>query len=141
MPVFPTAEWAEEAVALLNADPEAEAAGKGWTGDFGLVVEAESGKLDAPFAFHAVPDEGRITHYEVLDDPDDLEDIDPAYLIRAPYSLWKSLLTGKLDPVDALLKRKLSVKGDVQPLIERMRYKAIADRILANLQTTFVDEA
>ena len=40
----------------------------------------------------------------MLDDPDDLEEIEPAYLARAPYSVWKGLLSGTLDPVEAVLQ-------------------------------------
>ena len=39
-----------------------------------------------------------------------------------------------------VLRKQISVQGDIQPLVERMKYKGIADRILARLHTTFVDE-
>ena len=43
-------------------------------------------------------------------------------------------------PHEAVLKRRISMKGDLQPLIERMKYKGIADRVFAKLQTQFIDE-
>ena len=67
----------------------------------------------------------------MLADPDDLEELDPAYVIRAPYSVWKGLLQGTIDPIEALVKRRVKVQGDVQPLIERARFRWIADRLLA----------
>jgi hypothetical protein len=54
--------------------------------------------------------------------------------------VWKELLKGTLDPVDAVLKRRITMKGDLQPLIERMRYKGIADRVFTQLKTEFIDE-
>ena len=33
-------------MALVNADPDVVAAGRGWAGDFGVVIESEPGKLD-----------------------------------------------------------------------------------------------
>lgn len=140
MPKFPSKEWCEEAVRLTNADPEAAMAGQGWTGDFGAVVDPEPGKLARVFVVHIVPKNGRIEKMRVLDDPDDLDEFDPAYVARAPYSVWKELLAGTLDPVEAVLKRRISVKGDLQPLIERMRYKGIADRVFAALKTEFIDD-
>lgn len=140
MPKFPSKEWCEEAVRLTNADPESVAAGQGWTGDFGAVVEAEPGKLSAAFVVHIVPENGRIKKLRVLDEPDDLDEFEPAYVARAAYSVWKELLRGTLDPVEAVLKRRIAVKGDLQPLIERMRYKGIADRVFAALKTEFIDE-
>jgi hypothetical protein len=41
--------------------------------------------------------------------------------------------------VEAVLKRRITVTGDLQPLIERMRYKGIADRVFAALKTEFID--
>ena len=141
MPVFPSREWCEEAVRLTNADPESAAAGRGWVGDFGAIIEAERGKLARTFVVHVQPNRlGQIEKLEVLDDPDDLDDIEPAYLARAPYSVWKALLQGTLDPVEAVLKRRIEVQGDLQPLMERMRYKGIADRVFAQLRTEYPDD-
>ncbi|HVE83796.1 MAG TPA: hypothetical protein VND93_13150 [Myxococcales bacterium] len=140
MPVFPSKEWAEAAIALLNADPETAEAGLGWKGDFGVVIEAEPGKLARAFVAHIQPDGGRVKRFQVLADPDDLEEIEPSYLARAPYSVWKALLQGTLDPVEAVLRRRITIQGDVQPLIERARHKGIAERLLAKVETVFADE-
>ncbi len=140
MPIFPSQEWCEAAIRIANSDPESALAGEGFVGDFGAVIEAEPGKLDQPFIALIETSNGRIGKLTVLDDPDDLDDIEPAYLARAPYSVWKSLLQGKLDPVEAVLRRRIAVQGDIQQLIERMKYKGIADRVLAQLGTTFADD-
>lgn len=140
MPIFPSTEWCEDAVRLLNSDPETADAGRDWTADFGAIVDAEPGKLAKAFCVHVVPKGGRVEKIKVLADPDDLDEIEPAYLARAPYSVWKGLLRGTLDPVEAVLKRRIVVEGDLQPLMERMKYKGIADRILGQVQTKFVDE-
>lgn len=140
MPDFPSRAWCEAAKAILNEDPEREAAAVGWKGDLGVVVEPESGKLDGPFTIYVEPDGSRVGKMQFLEDPDDLDEIEPAYVIRAPYSIWKSLLLGTLDPVEAVIKRRVKVAGDVQPLIERARFKGIADRMLSKLETRFVDE-
>jgi putative sterol carrier protein len=140
VPVFPSKEWCAEAIRLANADPEITTAGAGWTGDFGVVVLAEPGKLAKTFAIHLEPKNGRVERWSVLRDPDELEEIEPAYLAQAPYSTWKGLIQGTLDPVEATLKRQINVKGDLQPLIERMKYKGIAARVMSLLSTEFADE-
>lgn len=127
-------------MALLNADPETVAAGRGWRGDFGIVIESEPGKLDEHFVAWVRPEDGRVAELRVLVDPDDLDEFEPAYRIRAPYSVWKGLLLGRVDPVEAIVKRRLRVEGDVQPILERMRYKDIAARVLSKLETRFADE-
>ena len=140
MPVFPSKEWCEDAVRLLNDDPERSLAAQGWQGDIGVIVDAEPGKLTRAFVVHVVPRDARIEKLRVLDDPDDLDELEPAYLARAPYTVWKQLLQGSLDPVEAVLRRRIALKGDLQQVIERLRFKGIADRLLSELKTEFVDE-
>jgi putative sterol carrier protein len=140
MPVFPSKEWCEEVTRLANADPESADAGEGWEGDFGAIIEAEQGKLANTFAVHWIPKDGRISQVRVLGDADELEEIEPSYLARAPYSVWKGIIQGKLDPMEQLVKRRLTIAGDAQPLMERIRYKGMAARILSKLSTEFADE-
>jgi SCP-2 sterol transfer family len=140
MPVFPSRAWAEQAMALVNADPEAVAAGRDWKGDFGIVIESEPGRLAEPFVAWVRPENGQIAELRVLVDPDDLDELAPTYRIAAPFSVWKALLQGTLDSVQALAKRRLRVEGDVEPLVKRMRYKDIATRTLAGIETRFADE-
>lgn len=141
MPVFPSKEWCEEAVRLLNEDPEAPEAGEGWEADFGAIVEPEPGALSRAFCVHVVPRNGRIEKFQVLADADDFDEIAPAYLARAPYSVWKQIIDGSIDPMEAVLKRRISLSGDLQPILERLRYKGIAQRVLSSLETKFIDES
>jgi hypothetical protein len=101
---------------------------------------AEPPALREPFAIHCVPVKGQITRLRFLRDPDELDEIEPAYLVRAPYSIWKGLIQRTVDPVQAVMKRQLFFEGDLQQLMERMPYRPIVDRILAELKTEFVDE-
>ncbi|MGO8969148.1 MAG: hypothetical protein ACLQDQ_06220 [Myxococcaceae bacterium] len=140
MPDFPSRAWCEEALRLLEADPETVRAGLGWTADIGVVVEAEAGKLDRPFVVYLRPVEGKVESWRILVDPDDLDEFDPAYRIEAPYSVWKGFLLGTLDPVEAVLRQRVHVKGDLQPLVERMQHKGLAERVLQRIETHFVDE-
>jgi hypothetical protein len=140
MPDFPSRAWCEEALRLLEADPETVRAGRGWTADIGVVVAAERGKLDKPFVVYFKPVEGRIESWKVLVDPDDLDEFEPAYRIQAPYSVWKGLLLRTVDPVEAVLRRQVQVDGEIQPLVERIQHKKLAERVLDRIETRFVDE-
>jgi putative sterol carrier protein len=134
---FPSKEWCEQAVGLLNQDPEVPLASRGWKGDLAMIIDPEPGKLDRPFVVHSHPKEGQPISFKILPDPDDLDEIEPVYLIRAPYSIWRGMIEGTIDPMEAVLRRRIAVKGDLQPLIERLKFKAIADRVLASLKTDF----
>ena len=140
MAVFPSEAWCKEVIRLAEADPELAQASEGWKGDFCVVMLPQPPHLPEPFCIHLRPEGARIAEFRVLDDPDEAEELQPAYLARAPYDVWKGLLRGELDPVEAVLRRKVSIEGDVQPLIERARFKGIIDRVLGQISTTFVDE-
>lgn len=139
MPVFPSEEWCRAAIALAEADPELPAASAGWQGDFCVVMLPAPPYLREPFIIHLRPEGARIGEFRVLEDLDEVDEVGAAYVARAPYPVWKGLLRGTVDPVEAVLRRQVSVQGDVQPLIERARFKGIIDRVLSQLQTTFVD--
>jgi len=140
MPEFPSHAWCEEALRLLEADPESRRAGQGWTADFGVVVDAEPGKLERPFVVYVRPVNGRVERWSVHPDPDDLDELDPVYRIRAPYTVWKGVLLGTVDPIEAVLRRRVEVQGDIQPLIEKMQHKGLAERVLSAIDTRFVDD-
>ena len=141
MPVFPSRAWCEEALRLLEADPETVRAGRGWTADIGVVVGAEAGKLARPFVVYLEPVDGKIERWKVLVDPDDLDEFEPAYRIQAPYSVWKGFLLGTLDPIEAVLRQRVQVEGDLQALVERMQHKGLAERVLEGIDTHFIDDA
>ncbi len=77
----------------------------------------------------------------MLADPDDILELEPAYVLRAPYRLWKDLLLGRLDPVKTALSGRLRVEGDLEALLRRASYRYVIERALAQLGTAFADEA
>ncbi len=138
---FPSREWVQEALQLLESDPERALASAGWEGDFGVVMDAEPGLLDKPFAVHVTPTPSGPWKFEVLEDPDELEALEPAYFGRAKYSVWKGLILGTVDPVEALLFRKLTLRGDLQQVAERSRFKGLAQRVLERLRLSLASDA
>lgn len=139
MATFPSEAWCREAIALAEAEPDFAAACEGFGGDFAVVMRADAALAKA-FCVHLRPEAGRVRDFRVLDDADEAEALRPAYLACADYRTWKALLLGTLDPVEAIVRRKVQIEGDVQPLIERARFRGIIDRVLQTLPTTFIDE-
>jgi len=140
MPVFPSKEWCEALIRALEADPLSAKAGQGWQGDVAGVVLPDAG-FPEPFAVHAVPKGGRVTGFRVLEDLDEVEELEPTYVARAPYAVWKSLIAGELDPVEAVVKRRIQLTGDLEQVIARAQYKDVLRRALAAVPTTFADGA
>ena len=61
-------------------------------------------------------------------------------MIRAPYSRWKDVVLGELDPVRAMMQGKLRVRGDLPTIV---RYVKAADELVhlcSKVPTPFPDE-
>ncbi len=133
---FASREWIEAVAAALNAQPDLGRALAGLGRDAGFVVEAERPAFPRTVAVHAEQDRGRIARWRVLPDEDDLLELEPAYLIRAPYGTWKALFRGG-DPVKAALSGAVEVKGDLEALVRRSGYRYVVDAALAAVPTEF----
>lgn len=140
MPAFPGREWWDAYVMAVQASPEYPKVSADWEGDISFVVEAEPDKrveqtvcgwLDL---WHGECRRGR---WAVP-----LEEAEAApFVIRAPYSRWKLVIRGELDPVKAMMQGKLKVYGDLPAIIRHVKAANELVTIAASLDTTFVDEA
>ena len=75
----------------------------------------------------------------VLGDPEDLWELEPAYVFRAPYRTWKGLLRGD-DPLQAALSGRVRVTGDMSQLVRRSKYRFLIQAVLMGVATEFPDE-
>ncbi len=136
---FPSAAWIAEAVAVANRHPDLAAALQGLGRDLAAVVEPDPPAWSEPFAVYGRQDRGRLAGVRVLADPDEIWELEPAYVVRAPYRVWKALVRGD-DPVQAALSGRVKVQGDLASLVRRAQYRYIVDAALASVVTEFVDE-
>jgi hypothetical protein len=135
---FGSRSWLEAVVGALNAQPGLPEALAGLPSDVGLVVETSPG-FERAVAVWARQAGGRIAEWRLLHDDDELLELEPAYVLRAPYRTWKELLRGG-DPVRAALTGQVRVEGDLEALVRRAHHRAVADAALAAVPTEFPDE-
>lgn len=133
---FASREWIEAVAAALNAQPELPRALAGLGRDAAFVVEAERPAFPATVAVHAEQERGRVARWRVLADEDDVLELEPAYVLRAPYGTWKALFRGG-DPVKAALSGAVRVEGDLEALVRRASYRYVVDAALAAVRTEF----
>jgi hypothetical protein len=131
---FASREWIEALVAALHAQPELGDALDGLGRDAALVVEAEPPVFPQAVAVHAAHERGRIVRWRVLADEDELLELEPAYVLRAPYGTWKALLRGG-DPVQAALSGRVRVEGDLEALVRRACWRHVVDAALRAVPT------
>ena len=137
--LFPSEAWLRSVLAELDRQPGLAGALAGLGADLAAVVEADPPALATPFAAYGRHDRGRIVAWRVLPDPDEIWELEPAYVVRAPYRVWKALLKGE-DAVKAALSGRVKVEGDLQALVRRAHYRSIIDAALAKVATEFLDE-
>ena len=139
MPRFATPEWLAAYKDAINADPVIAEAAKDWVHrDIAIVVEAESDKgvpLDLAALFDI--DRGQCREAKIVS----VDEANRAtFTITAPYSRWKSVVQGKLDPIRGMLQGKLQVSGDLPTLAREVdAARALVDAAKA-ITTEFPDD-
>jgi putative sterol carrier protein len=138
VPTFPSPEWLNAFRDAINANDELRQAARDWQGDITLVVYGEPDK-NVPFDSWAWFDLQR-------DDAIDARIVTPdegeraAFVISAPYSIWKDVLLGKLEPIKGMTQGKLRLSGDL--VLIRDNVKTVGELVstAVGLATKFPDD-
>jgi putative sterol carrier protein len=138
VPRFPTDEWFQAYVVRINASQEYQEAAADWEGDIAFLVEAEPDR-NLPEDVYGYLDlwHGRCRRAGVIS-PETAEDA--RYLIAAPYTRWKDVLLGDLDPIKGMMQGKLKVRGDLPMLVRQVRSANELVRLTGEVETVFPDE-
>jgi hypothetical protein len=137
--IFLSESWLRAVVGAANEHPDLAVALRGLGRDLAAVVEPEPPILRRPIAVYGRQENGRIAGVRLLADTDEIWELEPAYVVRAPYRVWKSLLRGG-DPIQAALSGRVRVEGDLEALVRRASYRYIVDAALGSVETEFADE-
>jgi hypothetical protein len=139
--IFASSQWLDAVVREVNGHVDLPRALAGLGADLAAVVERDdAGHFPRGAAAWGRHQGGRIVSWRVLEDEDDVLELEPAYVVRAPLSVWKDLLRGRADPVQAALSGRVKVKGDLDGLVRRAGYRYIVDEALRRVETVFPDE-
>ena len=109
MAKFITPEWVQALIDKLNSDEKYAHTARNWEGDFRFVIEP-SGSLTEPLYFYV-----DLWHGKCRDGYFEKDDLGkkPAFVLKATYDNMKRILTGNLDPMQAMMTRKLNVHGSM----------------------------
>lgn len=137
MAVFPSDEWLALYRDAVNASSEYLAAAATWEGDISFVFEAEPDKnvpedlwgwLDL---WHGGCRAARMVLAE--------EGGRAPYIIRAPYTRWKEVLAGDLDPVKGMMQGKLRLEGDLPTIVRYVRAASELVDLTTTIPTEYLD--
>jgi len=109
MATFPTADWLEALMEKLNGDQQYAQVASKWEGDMLFKIEAGKG-LEQNMFFYIDLWHGKCRGVKVLENENEKK---ASFVLSGSYDNYKRLLNGDIDPMQALLTRKLGVKGNM----------------------------
>ncbi len=121
---FPSDAWIKALSDHLNTSESYERSARNWEGDFLFVIEPDDIYDETAYLYLGLF-HGKSPGAGVLLDPSERE---TAYTIRAPYSTWRRVVEGELDPIQAMMTRQLKLQGNMMMI---MRYPKAAQEIIA----------
>jgi len=108
--VFPSEEWLKELEDKLNTDAKYADIAKNWEGDLFFFIEPE-GNLKEQLTFYLDLWHGSCRK---VDYKPALETYpNPAFTLTASYNNITAILSGKMNPMTAMMTSKLKVKGSM----------------------------
>lgn len=110
---FPSPDWVVALMDKLNSDDRYARIAANWEGDMRFIVEA-SGPLAEPMVYYIDLWHGKCRAAFAETDPENRQ---PAFTLKAPYDNFARVVTGQLDPMQALMTRKLGVQGNMAVLM------------------------
>ena len=107
--IFPSEDWLKSLEEHLNSDEDYARIARKWEGDLMFDISA-NGALKERNLIYLDLWHGKCRKAYFLDDADQE---DPTFILQASFDNFVRVLTGKLDPMQAMMTRKLKVKGSM----------------------------
>ncbi len=113
MAKFPTDAWLQALHDKLNTDEKYAQVARNWEGDMIFVIEPGAARAGTT-CFYLDLWHGKCRGVRLLS-PD--EDVNATFTLKAPYDNYVRLLKREIDPMQALLTRKIGVQGNMATLM------------------------
>jgi len=120
---FPSDEWIKALSDQLNTSESYEKSAKDWEGDFVFVIKPDDAYDATAYLFLGLF-HGKSPDGTMLASKDERQ---AEFVIHAPFSTWRQVIEGKLDPIQAMMTRKLKLEGNMMKI---MRYPKAAKEIV-----------
>ena len=116
MPHFPGPEWLQSLKDKLNADARYGQVARHWEGDMLVFIEPD-GALTQPLAYYLDLWHGKCRDVYIVDQN---QEVKPFLTLSGRYGNIARVIKGELDPIQAMLTRKLNVQGNMIVLVRNV---------------------
>jgi putative sterol carrier protein len=114
--VFPSSEWLKAFQEKLNNDAQYFQVAQKWEGDMYFIIDPD-GNLEKQTIFYLDLWHGQCRNVEIASD---IAAHTPRFSLKASYTNFSKDLLGELDPMQAMLTRRLEVKGDMSMMMRNV---------------------
>ena len=139
MPMFASQAWFEAFQVQINASDHYRESAADWEGDiaFRIVAEPDRNVPQDLWGYLDLWHGGCRAARAIGAGEGDAA----AYTLSAPYSRWKDVVQGELDPIKAIMQGKLRVRGDLPTIVRYVKAANELVRLTGLVDTDFPDEA
>jgi putative sterol carrier protein len=111
---FPSIEWLHALKEKLNSDEKYGVTARNWEGDIRFVIEPGGSQTETLWIYIDLW-HGKCR--DVFFETTGSGNFKPAFILKAPYENFARILKGELEPMQALMTRKLGVQGNLVVLM------------------------
>ncbi len=137
---FPSLEWAAAYKDAINANPEYRLHGKDWThGVVAFVVKADPAlRIEKDLGLWLDVHAGECREVKIMT----AEEVQAAaFVIVAPYAMWKSIIKKEIDPIKAMMQNKVKLtKGHMPTIVRYVNSSRQLVESTSRVPTKFRDE-
>ena len=116
MAIFPSQDWLEALMEKLNSDEKYAQVARNWEGDMLFEIDGDDHRPGMTRYYLDLWHGKCRSSYVLLPE----QDVKAVFLLRAPYNNFVRLLKGELEPMQALLTRKIGVQGNMAILMRNV---------------------
>jgi len=116
---FPSQEWVERLVGILNTDERYAEVARHWEGDLLFVVRSDGSTTSTEGGIYLDLWHGKCRAGRFLP-AGSAEPPRPAFTLTASLEQFRRILRGELDPMQAMLTRRLQVAGNMAYILRNV---------------------
>lgn len=136
--LFPSPEWLQALKEKLNSDSKYAQTARNWEGEIVFNIEP-GGPIRETMIYYTDLWHGECRQAFVVADEAQLKELGPAYILTAPYNSFVRVLKGQLDPMQAMITRKLKVRGSMGYMMRNVPTVLEFVRCAKEIDTEFIE--
>jgi putative sterol carrier protein len=130
---FPSDEWIKELSARLNASETYAQTATTWEGDTIFIILPDADHPETTYLYIDLQ-HGKASDARQLSSLDDQKSL---FTTSAPFSIWRKVLEGRLDPIQGVFSGKLKLVGSMAQFLRSPKATSEMVKVAEQIDTDF----